>query len=769
VGALLRGRIAQLITNSFWGVFWVDVGNQSTAKNGFVAIAKALRCPTESLLGALQTLASTTRRWLLILDNADDPLFDYSVYFPSGNRGAVIMTSRIPECRKYSTVETESLEGLELVYSTRLLLKAAGVHEESWPSHTTEAQEIVRLLGSHTLALIQAGAYVAEGYCRLGQYSERYRQQRKKLLKYHSEQGQSRYQNVYATFEASVNVLKLLKDGSGTDALELLAILSVLHSSVLPMKVFQDAWAGARLWLQIMGNFNTCPKQHPRWRLPKRIGHSWRGTKQATAPKSWNMAEICAFGQEHWALLPGFLGIDSDKWDNYRLKKASALLTSLSLVKHHQSDDFDGLSMHPLAHAWAKDRLDTKEQQQAWVSTACIFGISRRMTDVWLVYERQLHPHVQTLFSSSPETLWLFAPQTLMLPIAMSCGWLLLAMREYKLLHTLLQCIYQDLKISPWHPSAQHLPIWTLASRIQAPLHDVKLAIVLLESVTNAEKTLLVETNPERLVSQYNLASAYNGNGEPKKAVPLLEHLVKMYETTPPGGMYSAMLPLSQYELAHSYTALGRPEESVIMLEHVVKLQETAEEGPSRNMLTRSQDALAAAYIMNNQTKEALALLEHVTTVQDLIFKEAHPARLLTQIELTRACLYNGEFEKALSLIERVVDIKKNCMLEESDRSLLASQFMLAIVYDRNKRVKEARELLHHVVRVYETTADETHPDRLAAELALALAHVDDGEKGKALKLAEHIVKMRQVTLDSTHPHRLHSEQLLANLQAEAV
>ena len=38
-----------LTANSFWGVFWVDVGSPSTAKNGFLAVAKALGLSVESI------------------------------------------------------------------------------------------------------------------------------------------------------------------------------------------------------------------------------------------------------------------------------------------------------------------------------------------------------------------------------------------------------------------------------------------------------------------------------------------------------------------------------------------------------------------------------------------------------------------------------------------------------------------------------------------------------------------------------------------------
>jgi hypothetical protein len=139
-------------------MFWADVGSQATTKNGFLAIAKALGSSAESVEESLQALATIKERWLLILDNADDPSFDYTRCIPSGVTGMVMTTSRIPQCSRYSTLPAEALEGLDIEHSTQLLLKAASVLEEAWPSCEEQAQAIVALLGSHTLALIQAGA-----------------------------------------------------------------------------------------------------------------------------------------------------------------------------------------------------------------------------------------------------------------------------------------------------------------------------------------------------------------------------------------------------------------------------------------------------------------------------------------------------------------------------------------------------------------------------------------------------------------------------------
>ncbi|KAG9245376.1 hypothetical protein BJ878DRAFT_541343 [Calycina marina] len=90
-----------------------------------IAIVESIGGSVESTPEALQVLATNQRSWLLILDNADNPDFDYQVYFPPGNYGAVFMTSRVAERRLYSPDAFQALECLEEQYLKELLLKAA--------------------------------------------------------------------------------------------------------------------------------------------------------------------------------------------------------------------------------------------------------------------------------------------------------------------------------------------------------------------------------------------------------------------------------------------------------------------------------------------------------------------------------------------------------------------------------------------------------------------------------------------------------------------
>jgi hypothetical protein len=224
---------------SFWGVFWIDVSTPDRAKSDFIVIGEMLGQKTDSVKQACRLLANTRKRCLLILDNADDPNFDYNVYVPSGIRGAILITSRCADLSQFSTATYEALQDLGMADCSELILRAAKLPREQWATQEGGAKDIVHLLRSHTLAPIHTGAYVAKGHCKLEEYIKVFRQNRKRLLKYSPIQAQSPYGDVYATFEASASVLS-------ANSLALLGVLSMLNHTALPESIFERAWKGAR-------------------------------------------------------------------------------------------------------------------------------------------------------------------------------------------------------------------------------------------------------------------------------------------------------------------------------------------------------------------------------------------------------------------------------------------------------------------------------------------------------------------------------------------
>jgi hypothetical protein len=215
-----------LTITRFWGVFWVDVSTTHLAESAFLDIAGRLQIPAQTWEDGRQGLATTQHPWLLVLDNADNPSVDYQRYFPTGSSGMVMLTSRNERCKRYATQRHILLDGLPDAEACELLLSAADVPGRQRQTFQDDAQAITALLQSHPLALILAGSYVSRGHCTLARYPDVYEKQRRRLLTFELTQAQSRYRDVYATFEASADILQSSATESAGDALQLLPVLA---------------------------------------------------------------------------------------------------------------------------------------------------------------------------------------------------------------------------------------------------------------------------------------------------------------------------------------------------------------------------------------------------------------------------------------------------------------------------------------------------------------------------------------------------------------
>ncbi|PCG92612.1 NB-ARC [Penicillium occitanis (nom. inval.)] len=236
-------QLANRVRQSFWGIFWIDVSTETLAQSGFLDIASQLRMHARTWENARQSLANQKEPWLLVLDNADNPDVDYQQYFPSNTSGVVILTSRNSDCQQYATAKWIKLEGLPDVKACELLLQAARVPRESHITLEHDASIVVNLLRSHPLAIIQAGSYVSRGHCALKDYPKIFNKQRKRLLAFRPSQAQSRYRDVYTTFEASIEMLQSSDTESAKDALDLLPILALCGPNRLPISLlFESVW-----------------------------------------------------------------------------------------------------------------------------------------------------------------------------------------------------------------------------------------------------------------------------------------------------------------------------------------------------------------------------------------------------------------------------------------------------------------------------------------------------------------------------------------------
>ena len=714
-------------------------------------------------------LASNSQRWLVIIDDADDPGRDYSGYIPSGISGDILFTTRVPECETYNTVGSEKLDDLEPELARELLYRAADIAKSQWKEKDEAAKSILTILGSHTLAIIQAGAFIKRGLCTLERYPDVFKQQKGKLLKFYAKQNPSTYCNVYATFEVSAEYLQKSPLPEASDALDLLHIIAFMHNSGISETMFQRASEYASK-LEHSGTIDR--KEDP-----------------------WSLAS-------HIARLPEYVQGWTGFEDRIRWREACTVLENLSIITVHKNDDYFAISMHSLIHAWAKERQDHHGQCRAWQAAATIVALSCGGHWEFQSFFITVQAHVRACVNPEIEDYTRTLSDMQAAQLLFQFASVLYRMSDYRSLDPLVKRIrlrLQD-KFEKDHRVALEINKFTgrmyleqgrygeavavfqdimeICSRVLPDDDPERLdsqqdlamayknngqidkAIQLLEYIVKIQETSLAEDHPSRLTSQHELARSYLQSGQINKAIQLFEHIVKIRETSLAEDHPSRLA--SQHELARSYHHNGQCDKAIQLLEHKVKTQETslAEDHPDR---LSSQHMLAICYSDVEQCTKAIALLEHVVRVRKMSLAEDHPERLSSQHELARSYLEAKQFDKAIQLFKHVVKIQETS-LAENHPSQLNSQHELARAYRKARQFAKAIALLEHVVGVRKTSLAEDHPDRLGSQHVLAVCYLNVGQFTKAIALLEHVVSVDKATLSKEYPKRLECQRELARV-----
>lgn len=402
-------------------------------------------------------LQHTSYSWLLVLDNADDPELDYAIFIPAAAKGSILITSRVDECINLQTAGKDWYESLHEETAKQLLLKACKIDFNLLNTHAKEVETIVKLLGYHALAIIQAGASISKGICSLRDYKYIFEKHRSCLLTIYPYQKKSEYGNVYATFEVSATYLSNRSDRTAKDAMMLIDCYAFMDFANIPEGIFETAWWNSR-----------------------KICHDLRrnGRKRISDLSLW-----------HVSCLPKFMRQDlSGDLDQISLRQARALLASLSIIRVDLPTMMT--SMHPVTHMWARDRLREQEERTgAWLSTLSILCLS--ITDpfeqeaLWI----HLQPHVEIVFDFPPGNN-LFSDDLYLHQSFFRLSWVLHELRADKVVISMLQKWFFK-GFQSWRNATYSQDILYLYSRCLLDYGNIVEATELLEQVVDTEaKTL---------------------------------------------------------------------------------------------------------------------------------------------------------------------------------------------------------------------------------------------------------------------------------------
>jgi hypothetical protein len=122
--------------------------------------------------------------------------------------------------------------------------------------------------------------------------------------------------------------------------------------------------------------------------------HEKKGCANCLPSLSTSLSKIGAQEQQS-----GSIASFDDELDIILLNEACAHLASFSIVRIHNTTR--KLTMHPLAHAWASDRLDASEREEARIAAGSILALSFKAPEFEPIWS-QIQPHVESYVQAWP-------------------------------------------------------------------------------------------------------------------------------------------------------------------------------------------------------------------------------------------------------------------------------------------------------------------------------------------------------------------------------
>ncbi|MFE5489217.1 tetratricopeptide repeat protein [Streptomyces virginiae] len=280
---------------------------------------------------------------------------------------------------------------------------------------------------------------------------------------------------------------------------------------------------------------------------------------------------------------------------------------------------------------------------------------------------------------------------------------------------------------------------------------DLDRAITLHEETLARRRQALGSDHPDTLISCQRLAHAYQESGDVDRAVSLHEATLTQYERTL-GPTHPATLS-SQRGLAAAYLAAGDLSRAIPMYTAVLAQWQQAL-GDSDPEAITSRNNLAYAYTIAGRPDQAAQHLETALVRCEEVYGEAHPNTIVVRANL--GCAYRdvGNPSRSLPLLETAAAQSAH-LLGDDHPQTLTTRNGLAQAYqaagDARRAIAQYDNVLEHRVALL----GETHPHTLATRSGLAKAHLASGDPARAVPLYETIVAQCEQVFGGSHPDTL--------------
>ncbi|KAF8595674.1 FabD/lysophospholipase-like protein [Ceratobasidium sp. AG-I] len=553
----------------FWDVFYIDATSHQTASAGLSNLAKAANAGTTQE-EALAWLESKQERWLLILNNADDPKLNLQQFFPKCAHGDILITTRNQEMRTHArgTGGFCRVGGMLPADALELMIKVSPVEDEQDAAST--ATSLVKQFGYFALAIVQAGAYMHTTECGSAEYFKIFQKARAEVLRRGLIQQQDDHElSLFTSWEVSYRQLS-------PRSTQLLHIMSFFHHEGIA-EAFFEAASTRTLSYQV--------------EIP--LNESQIATKTI----------IFSFLAS--------LRTSSNEWNPLVLKDLTRELRAFSLLDY---DTHSGsYSMHPLVQEWSRTTAPdatTMRECAAWVLALCVNSWRQGSEDY--AFRRRLLPHLLALDSDQAQMVPELANYLRL--VYFEAGYV----KEEAALKVIALQASRD-ALGNEHPATLTcMANLAGAFRRQGRLEEAE---VLQTEVIELNKRVRGHEDPETLSSMHNLALTYHNQERWQEAEALFLEVIELEKRV--NGAEHRHTLASMGMLASTYWSQGRLLEAEVLDIEVLETKQRVlgREHPDTLEATHN---LAATYEKQGKLREAGSLMEETVTLSRQVRGESH-------------------------------------------------------------------------------------------------------------------------------------------------
>ena len=432
-------------------------------------------------------------------------------------------------------------------------------------------------------------------------------------------------------------------------------------------------------------------------------------------------------------------------------------LHTLSLIDHQPYAPAT-VRMHRLA------QRAVREVAQSGCIEVAVGVVADSLTAIWAANERDgrtlLLSNAEHVIRASADALWNDRPHPLLYQAGSSmleAGMVGAAIQHFQWLGD-----QNAIRLGPHEPD-------TLTSKDYLAIAyrdagNLSVATTLFEQTLSDRERVLGREHPRTLATRSNLAGAYLDAGKLARGGHLLEQTLSDVERVRGNDHPDTLTARSN--LAIAYREAGNLAGAVKLWEQNVADRERVLGSDHQDTLF-ARNQLAGAYLASGNLAGAIELFGQSLTEVERVLGEDHPRTLTARNNLAGAYVEAGDLVRAAQLLEQSLTEVERVLGMDHPHTLTVRNNLAGVHLDTGN-LPRAAQLFKQTLTDRERVLGEDHPDTMSTRGNLAAVYRDAGNLVRATKLFEQVLVDAERVLGNDHPATLGSRINLADAYRRA-